>query len=76
MHRDGRTDRLTVAVAVCMPLPWCTVAAAPFPVASLRTVALASDLINRQPDRFLFGNDDVALPDQEIYLTNLRKGVR
>jgi hypothetical protein len=39
-------------------------------------VALASDLINRQPDRFLFGNDDVALPDQEIYLTNLRKGVR
>ncbi len=37
-------------------------------VASPETIAVAAKLINRYPDRFLFGTDEVAPPDQESYL--------
>ena len=37
-------------------------------VATSRSVALAADLINRHPDRFLFGTDEVNPPDQKTYL--------
>ncbi|HEX7075339.1 MAG TPA: amidohydrolase family protein [Hyphomicrobiaceae bacterium] len=37
-------------------------------VASPDTIAVAAKLINRYPDRFLFGTDEVAPPDQESYL--------
>lgn len=39
-------------------------------VANPDTTAVAAGLINRYPDRFLFGTDEVAPPDQETYLTN------
>jgi hypothetical protein len=39
-------------------------------VANPETITVAADLINRYPDRFLFGTDEVAPPDQESYLTN------
>jgi predicted TIM-barrel fold metal-dependent hydrolase len=37
-------------------------------VASLETVRITADLINRYPDRFLFGTDEVAPSTQEKYL--------
>jgi hypothetical protein len=37
-------------------------------VASPEAASAAADLINRYPDRFLFGTDEVAPPDQEKYL--------
>ena len=37
-------------------------------VASPESIAAAADLINRFPDRFLFGTDEVAPPDQAKYL--------
>ena len=36
--------------------------------ASADTIAISADLLNRYPDRFLFGTDEVAPPDQETYL--------
>jgi predicted TIM-barrel fold metal-dependent hydrolase len=36
--------------------------------ASPETVKVSSDLINRYPDRFLFGTDEVAPPNQQQYL--------
>jgi hypothetical protein len=36
--------------------------------ASSDTIAISADLLNRYPDRFLFGTDEVAPPDQETYL--------
>lgn len=41
---------------------------AKYVVASPESVKIASDLINRYPDRFLFGTDEVAPPNQERYL--------
>jgi predicted TIM-barrel fold metal-dependent hydrolase len=41
-------------------------------VASPETIATAAALINRYPDRFLFGTDEVAPRNQESYLTNYR----
>ncbi len=37
-------------------------------VSSPDTIAATADLINRHPDRFLFGTDEVAPSDQEGYL--------
>lgn len=37
-------------------------------VASPETTRIAADLINRYPDRFLFGTDEVAPADQSTYL--------
>ena len=37
-------------------------------VASPETIAVTADLINRHPDRFLFGTDEVAPKDQDAYL--------
>ena len=37
-------------------------------VASPATTKVAADLINRYPDRFLFGTDEVAPADQQQYL--------
>jgi hypothetical protein len=37
-------------------------------VASPESVRVAADLINRYPERFLFGTDEVAPPNQEKYL--------
>ena len=36
--------------------------------ASADTIAISADLLNRYPDRFLFGTDEVAPPNQETYL--------
>ena len=38
-------------------------------VASPEAIAAAADLINRHPDRFLFGTDEVAPTNQDAYLT-------
>ena len=37
-------------------------------VASPESVRITADLINRYPERFLFGTDEVAPPNQEKYL--------
>ncbi len=37
-------------------------------VATPETVAVTAELIERHPDRFLFGTDEVAPPDQQSYL--------
>jgi hypothetical protein len=37
-------------------------------VASPQATQIAADLLNRYPDRFLFGTDEVAPPDQKQYL--------
>jgi predicted TIM-barrel fold metal-dependent hydrolase len=37
-------------------------------VSTQRSVGLAADLLNRHPDRFLFGTDEVNPPDQRTYL--------
>jgi hypothetical protein len=41
-------------------------------VSSPETIAATADLINRYPDRFLFGSDEVAPADQQAYLTVYR----
>jgi Amidohydrolase len=41
---------------------------AKYVVASPQTIAATADLITRHPDRFLFGTDEVAPPDQGKYL--------
>ncbi|WP_166831743.1 amidohydrolase family protein [Thalassoroseus pseudoceratinae] len=41
-------------------------------VATPETVAVIADLINRYPDRFLFGTDSVAPETQEQYLTTYK----
>jgi hypothetical protein len=47
-------------------LSWDEVAK--YVVATPESIAAAADLINRYPDRFLFGTDEVAPPDQTKYL--------
>lgn len=42
-------------------------------VASEQSLARAAQLINRHPDRFLFGTDEVAPTDQEAYLSVYRQ---
>lgn len=41
---------------------------AKYMVASTESVKIAADLINRYPDRFLFGTDEVAPTSQQLYL--------
>jgi hypothetical protein len=41
---------------------------AKYVVASPEAIRLTADLINRHPDRFLFGTDEVAPSSQEKYL--------
>jgi predicted TIM-barrel fold metal-dependent hydrolase len=47
-------------------ISWSEVAK--YVVASPASTQAVADLINRYPDRFLFGTDEVAPPDQETYL--------
>jgi predicted TIM-barrel fold metal-dependent hydrolase len=42
-------------------------------VASPESLRITTDLINRHPDRFLFGTDEVAPPNQEKYLRVYRQ---
>jgi predicted TIM-barrel fold metal-dependent hydrolase len=51
---------------VLFDLSWDEVAK--YLVASPETIQAAADLINRHPDRFLFGTDEVAPVDQAAYL--------
>ena len=51
---------------VSIDLSWDEVAK--YLVASPETVQAAADLINRHPDRFLFGTDEVAPTEQASYL--------
>lgn len=51
---------------VYVDLSWT--ATAKYLVASPEAIAVAAELINRHPDRFLFGTDEVAPPDRETYL--------
>jgi amidohydrolase family protein len=51
---------------VSVDIAWDEVAK--YLVASPETIAATSDLINRHPDRFLFGSDEVAPSDQTTYL--------
>ena len=51
---------------VCIDLSWVEVAK--YLVATPQTVKASADLINKYPDRFLFGTDEVAPADQKSYL--------
>ena len=51
---------------VSVDISWDEVAK--YLVASPETIAATADLINRHPDRFLFGSDEVAPSDQTAYL--------
>jgi len=51
---------------VYIDLSWIEVAK--YLVATPQTVKASADLINRYPDRFLFGTDEVAPADQKSYL--------
>jgi hypothetical protein len=51
---------------VAIDISWDEVAK--YLVASPETIQAAADLINRHPDRFLFGSDEVAPKDQAGYL--------
>jgi predicted TIM-barrel fold metal-dependent hydrolase len=42
-------------------------------VATPEATKIAADLINRYPDRFVFGTDEVAPPDQQTYLRVYRQ---
>ncbi len=53
---------------VYIDLSWT--ATAKYVAASPEAVAITAKLINSHPDRFLFGTDEVAPPNQEIYLQN------
>lgn len=56
---------------VSFDLSWDEVAK--YVTASPETVAVTAALINRYPDRFLFGTDEVAPPDPETYLRVYRQ---
>lgn len=47
-------------------ISWSEVAK--YVVATPESTRITADLINRYPDRFLFGTDEVAPPDQQTYL--------
>ena len=49
-------------------LSWTEVAK--YVVATPESTRAVADLMNRYPDRFLFGTDEVAPPDQKAYLKN------
>jgi predicted TIM-barrel fold metal-dependent hydrolase len=51
---------------VCIDISWDEVAK--YIVATPETIKAAADLINKYPDRFLFGSDEVAPATQEAYL--------
>jgi hypothetical protein len=53
---------------VYIDLSWTETAK--YVVASPETIEAAADILNRYPDRFLFGTDEVAPHDQESYLRN------
>jgi len=62
---DRALDDPTLA-HVCIDISWDEVAK--YLVATPETVQAAADLINRHPDRFLFGTDEVAPKEQGKYL--------
>ena len=62
------SDRALAHVSI--DLSWSEVAK--YVVASPETIAATADLINRHPDRFLFGTDEVAPSDQPSYLAVYR----
>jgi hypothetical protein len=51
---------------VYLDISWDEVAK--YIVASPESLRITSDLINHYPERFLFGTDEVAPPNQEKYL--------
>jgi hypothetical protein len=51
---------------VCVDISWDETAK--YIVASPETIAATAEVINRHPDRFLFGSDEVAPSDQTAYL--------
>lgn len=51
---------------VYFDISWSEVAK--YLLSSAQTIKISADLINRFPDRFLFGTDEVAPTDQETYL--------
>jgi predicted TIM-barrel fold metal-dependent hydrolase len=51
---------------VYIDLSWT--ATAKYLVESPEAISITAALINRHPDRFLFGTDEVAPPDQDTYL--------
>jgi len=52
---------------VCFDISWDEVAK--YLVSSPEATKIAADLINRYPNRFLFGTDEVAPPNQQKYLS-------
>jgi hypothetical protein len=50
---------------VCFDISWDEVAK--YAVATSETTRAVADVINRHPDRFLFGTDEVGAPDQQKY---------
>jgi hypothetical protein len=55
---------------VCVDISW--IETAKYIVATPETIAATADVINRHPDRFLFGTDEVAPKDQTGYLAIYR----
>jgi predicted TIM-barrel fold metal-dependent hydrolase len=51
---------------VCVDISWDEVAK--YVVATPETIRAMAAVINKYPDRFLFGTDEVAPPNQESYL--------
>jgi len=51
---------------VCFDISWNEVAK--YIIATQESAQISADLINRYPDRFLFGTDEVAPSNQEQYL--------
>lgn len=51
---------------VCIDLSWDELAK--YIVQSPETIQATAEVINRHPDRFLFGTDEVAPPNQQVYL--------
>ena len=51
---------------ICIDISWDETAK--YIVASPETIAATAEVINRHPDRFLFGSDEVAPSDQTAYL--------
>lgn len=62
---DGKLSDPTLA-HVFIDISWDEVAK--YLVATSETIQAAADLINRHPDRFLFGTDEVAPTEQSKYL--------
>ena len=65
-HHRARPRPIPDLTNLYIDLSWDEVAK--YIVASPETIKATADLINRYPDRFLFGTDEVAPTDQQTYL--------